>query len=185
MSLKELWTASKEGCLSPLEQSRAWALREVYRENEVPEKKMYTLIASKVTKTATTGKKKTPPTARAILKLFSKIDSDPDWYPGKVVGGCGRKPALSPLAKSVIARSAMTLKKKGGEPTYRRMLGTCKEAVKNPSTGSAVGKKRVYDIFESQCYDHDPAKPWKHRRKFTKTTLPDQWSRSAWIGRLS
>ena len=39
-SLKDLWTAAKDGNLSPLEQSRAWALREVYREMGIPEKKV-------------------------------------------------------------------------------------------------------------------------------------------------
>ena len=147
-SLKDLWAAGKEGSLGPLEQCRAWALREVYRENGVSEKKLYTQVAEKLFKIGAKGKKGDHPTSRAVLLLFSKIDNDGEWYPGKVEETRGRKPALSSLAKSVIARSAMTIKKRGGEPTYRRMLGTCPEAVKNPSTGSAVAKRRVYDIFE-------------------------------------
>ena len=102
-----------------------------------------------------------------------KIDSDDDWYPGKVEEGRGRKPALNPLAQSVIARSAMSIKRKGGEPTYKRMLGACPDAVKNPSTKKAVGKRRVYDIFEEHCYDDDPDRPWKHRKRLTKSALPD------------
>ena len=111
-SLKDLWTAGKEGSLSPLEQSRAWALREVYRENGVPEKKLYTKVAKKLKK-----KGGGQPTTRAVLKLFAKIDSDRDWHPGKVVGRLGRKPALSGLARSVIKRSAEATKRNGGEPT--------------------------------------------------------------------
>ena len=61
-SLRDLWTAGKEGSLSPLAQCRAWALREVYRENGVPEKKLYTLIADKLTKI---GKKKEAPVESA------------------------------------------------------------------------------------------------------------------------
>ena len=129
-------------------------------------------MAEKLCKIGAKGKKGDHPTARAVLKLFSRIDSDGDWYPGKVEEGRGRKPALSPLAQSVIARSAMSIKSKGGEPTYRRMLGACPDAVKNPSTGTAVGKKRVYAIFESQCYDDGADQPWKHRKKLTKSALP-------------
>ena len=172
-SLKDLWTAGKEGSLSPLEQSRAWALREVYRENGVPEKKLYTKIAEKLVKIGPKRNKSGKPTPRAVLKLFAKMDTDDDWYPGKHVEGRGRKPALSGLAQSVIARSAMTLKRKGGEPTYKRMVGTCRDAVKNPSTGKPVGKKKVYAVFESECYDDGADQPWKHRRRLTKTALPE------------
>ena len=89
-SLQDLWLSGKEGCLSPLEQSRAWALREVYREQEVPEKKLYTKVAEKLTKVGGGA-----PTPRAVLKLFEKIDGDEEWYPGKIAEGRGRKPALS------------------------------------------------------------------------------------------
>ena len=125
-----------------MEQSRAWALREVYREMDIPEKKLYTKLADKLTKVG--GDK---PTARAVLLLFDKIDGDDDWYPGKVEEGRGRKPALTGLARSTIKRSAEAIKRNGGEPTYARILGSCPEAVKNPATNKAVGKKRVYEIF--------------------------------------
>ena len=137
-------------------------MREVYRENGTPEKKLYTQVAEKLFKIGAQGRKGDHPTSRAVLKLFSKIDSDSEWYPGKVEEARGRKPALNPLAQSVIARSAMSIKRKGGEPTYRRMLGTCPDAVKNPSTGTAVGKKRVYSIFESQCFDDGAAVSYTH-----------------------
>ena len=175
-SLKDLWTTGRKGNLCPQEQSRAWALREVYREMGVPEKKLCTKVAQKLVKVGggKKGKKGSDrPTPRAVLKLFSKMDNDDDWFPGKVEEGGGRKQALSPLAKSVIARSAMTIKRKGGEPTYKRMVGTCPDAVKNPSTNRPVDKKRVYNVFETQCYDDGADKPWKHRKKLTKTALPD------------
>jgi len=168
-SLRDLWKAGKEGCLSPLEQSRAWALREVYREMEIPEKKLYTKIADKLTKVG--GDK---PTARAVLLLFDKIDGDDDWYPGKVEEGRGRKPALTGLARSTIKRSAEAIKRNGGEPTYARILASCPEAVKNPATNKAVGKKRVYEIFENECYDDGAEQPWKHRRRLTKSALPEE-----------
>ena len=57
---------------------------------EVPEKKLYTKIAAKLTKIGGGA-----PTSRAVLKFFEKADNDEDWYPGKVEDGRGRKPALS------------------------------------------------------------------------------------------
>ena len=99
-SLEDLWKDGKEGCLSPLEQCRAWALRETYRDDDVPEKKLYTQVASKLTKIG--GGQPTP---RAVLYLFEKMDNDDDWYPGKVQEGRGRKQVLTGLAQSVIKRS--------------------------------------------------------------------------------
>ena len=168
-SLQDLWRTGKEGCLSPLEQSRAWALREVYREMEIPEKKLYTKIADKLTKIG--GGQ---PSSRAVLKLFGKADSDDDWYPGRVKEGRGRKPALTGLARSSIQRSAEAIKRNGGEPTYVRILASCPEAVKNPATGKPVDKKRVFDVFETQCYDDGASEPWKNRRRLTKSALPDK-----------
>jgi hypothetical protein len=66
-TLEDLWKTGKDGCLSPLEQSRAWALREVYREMGVPEKKLYTKLAEKLTKVGSDA-----PTSRAVLLLFEK-----------------------------------------------------------------------------------------------------------------
>ena len=167
-SLKNIWHAGKKGSLSPLEQSKAWALRAVYREMKTPEKKLYTKVAKKLKK-----KGGGQPTTRAVLKLFAKIDSDRDWHPGKVVGRLGRKPALSGLARSVIKRSAESTKRNGGEPTFVRILGSCPGAVKNPSTDQPVDKKRVYDVFRDDCYDDGADKSWRHRKRLTKTALPE------------
>ena len=168
-SLKDLWTAAKDGNLSPLEQSRAWALREVYREMGIPEKKLYTKIAEKLTKAG--GNE--APGSRAVLKLFAKIDGDEDWYPGKVAEGRGRKPALSGLARNAIKRSAEAMKSKGGEPTFNLICGSCPEAVKNPETSNPVDKKRVYDVFRKDCYDEGADEPWTHRKRLQKKALPD------------
>ena len=178
-TLEDAWHAGKQGCLSPLEQSKAWALREVYRELKTPEKKLYTKVAKKLTKVG--GGK---PTSRAVLKLFAKVDNDDDWHPGKAEEGRGRKPALSGVARNAIKRSAEATKKNGGEPTFNRIMGTCLGAVVNPATDKPVDKKRVYDVFRDDCYDDGADQPWKHRKRLTKTALPEdvikqrlQWGR--------
>ena len=178
-SLQDLWLAGKDGCLSPLEQCRAWALREAHREMEIPEKKLYVKVANKLTKIG--GGQ---PTSRALLQLFEKVDEDEDWYPGRVEEGRGRKPALSGAARSAIKRSAEAIKRNGGEPTYGRICASCPEAVKNPDTGKPVDRKRVFDVFDTMCYDDGADKPWKNRRRLTKTALPDDVieKRLAWHG---
>jgi hypothetical protein len=143
-------------------------LREVYREEEIPEKKLYTKVADKLTKIG--GGQ---PSSRAVLKFFDKVDNDDDWYPGKVEEGRGRPRVLTGLARSTIQRSAEAMKRNGHEPTYARILSSCPEAVKNPGTGQPVDKKRVYDIFEEQCCDDGVTRPWKNRRRLTKSALPE------------
>ena len=129
---------------------------------------MYTMVAEKLTKIG--GGEPTP---RAVLKLFKKIDNDEDWYPGKGAESRGRKPVLSGLAKGVVKRSAEAIKRRGGEPTYRGVCAACPVAVQNPDTGKRVGKKRVYDVFQTMCYDDGAEEPWKNRRRLSKTALSD------------
>ena len=174
-SLEDLWLGGKEGCLNPLQQCRAWALREVYREMETPEKKLYQKVASKLTKLGGGA-----PTSRAVLKLFAKIDEDEEWYPGKVEEGRGRKPALDGKARNAIQRSAEAMKRNGSEPTYTLILGSCPGAVINPDTDEPVDKKRVYDVFREQCYDEGAEHPWKHRKCLTKTALSDEIITKRW-----
>ena len=112
-------------------------MREVYREDEVPEKKLYTKLASKLTKIGGGH-----PTPRAVLLLFKKVDNDDDWYPGKIQEGRGRKQVLTGLTKGVIKRSAEAIRRRGGEVTYRSVCGACPEAIKNPETSKPVDKKR-------------------------------------------
>ena len=176
-SLQDLWQKGKAGSLTPLQQTRAWALREVYREMKVPEKKLYSKVALKLKKVGGGS-----PTPRAVLRLFEKVDSGHGWYPGKVAAGRGRKPALSGLARSVIKRSAEAMKRSGHEPTFARVLATCAGAVQNPSTKRPVDKKRIYDTFRDECYDEGADQPWKHRKRLTKTALPEDvvTKRLAW-----
>eukprot|EP00973_Karenia_brevis_P053258 7403257-Karenia_brevis.AAC.1 len=53
-------------------------------------------------------------------------------------------------------------------------LAQCPEATRNPDTGRAVGKKRIYDVMETRCYDEDPEKPWRNRPRLSKTMLTEQ-----------
>ena len=46
--------------------------------------------------------------------------------------------------------------------------------MKNPETQKTVDKKRVYDVFRKSCHDEGADEPWKHRRRLTKTALPEE-----------
>ena len=81
-TLEHLWKSGKTGHLSPLEVLKAWALRKVYLEEGYSEKGLYVKIAGKVKKVGGGA-----PGPDAVRKLLLNIDEDPDWYPGKAMGG--------------------------------------------------------------------------------------------------
>ena len=79
--LKKAWHGGRQGYLSPLSEARAWALREIWREEGKPEYGMLTYIAGKITKNGGGN-----PGQPAMSKFFAKVDADPEWFPGKVSG---------------------------------------------------------------------------------------------------
>ena len=115
------------------------------------------------------------PGPAAVTKLFARMDADKDWFPGKSYQKSrGPAPALSSQAKAAIAKSAMRMKRRGCEPTYARLVGSCSNAVLNPATKKPVDKKRVYDVMRSSCYDESPDELWTCRPRVSKTALsPD------------
>ena len=137
-SLEELWLGGREGTLSPLESLKAFAFYTVYVEQGVSEKTVFAKVAEKVTKLG--GGQ---PGSDAIRKFIEKVQEDPNWYPGKQYGAtAGRKRALAPLARSVIARSAMAYKENDGEPTADVLFSRCPKATVNLETGSRWTRKR-------------------------------------------
>ena len=112
--LRTAWLSARRGYLSALSESRAWALREVWREQNESDHGMLVFVAGRVKKQGGGH-----PQPEAIGKLFAKIDSDPAWFPGKSAQTAfGPKPALSAKARSAIAKSAMSMKSRG-EATYQ------------------------------------------------------------------
>ncbi len=69
--LRQAWLEGREGNLTALSEARAWALREVWREDDKPDYGMLTTIAKKVTKVGGGH-----PSHTAISKLFDRIDDD-------------------------------------------------------------------------------------------------------------
>ena len=69
----------------------------------------------------------------------------------------------------------MAMKARGEEPTYPALIASNPQALLNPQTCKHVGKKRVYAIMESLCFD-DPENPddtWSHLARLSKNALTD------------
>ena len=108
-------------------------------------------------------RKKIHPTEQAIGKLLAKMESDPEWFPGKQYGSkAGAKEQIPNSNKAAIARSAMALKRNGGEPTYASVLARNPNAAKNPCTQEPISPDTMSKIFKERCYDEDRDDTWGH-----------------------
>jgi hypothetical protein len=108
-------------------------------------------------------RQKKRPTEQAIGQLLAKMESDPHWFPGKKYGSkAGAKAQIPNVNKAVVARSAMSLKKSGVEPTYANVLARNPNAAKNPSTGEPISPDSMSKIFKERCYDEVPEDTWGH-----------------------
>ena len=172
--LEKAWTEAPEGRLPAWEQAKAWALREVWRQEKESEYGMLPYICSKVKKSVTDGASLAQPSPGSMCEFFTKVDADPDWFPGKTTQQkFGPNPVMSAQSKQAVARCAMALKRRGVEPTYTRVVALCPKATLNPQTNRPVAKKRVYDTFREDCYDSDSETPWCHKARNSKSVLPD------------
>ncbi len=116
--LHKAWRGGREGYLSALEEARAWALREVWQDDGKPDYGMHTYIAGKIKKIGGGH-----PGCAAVKKFFDKVDADPKWYPGKKTQAqFGPASVISPTNQAIVARSAMAMKERGGEPTYASVV---------------------------------------------------------------
>ena len=105
-TLQNLWKSGRQGYLSPLEQMRALAYRDIYLELGVPEWGLQTKVAGKLKKIGGGS-----PTAEGVRLLWQKVDGDPAWFPGKSYQEQhGPAPALNGSKRQCIGRSMMAYK---------------------------------------------------------------------------
>ena len=81
--LAKLWLEAPEGSLCGREQAKAWALREVWKQEEKGTYGMLPFIASRLRKMSDGQPGGEAPSKQAVEKLLAKIGADPDWVPGK------------------------------------------------------------------------------------------------------
>ena len=168
--LRKAWLQGKDGSLPAREQAKAWALREVWRQDQKPEYGMNTFIATKVTKQGGGA-----PSPQAIIKLFMRIDADEDWFPGKAnYENIGAPRVITSSQRAVVSRCAMRMKEKGVEPTYGKIVAACPKAAYNPKTRQPFSKDTVYTILREDCYDDNPFLPWEHKSRYSKKALTEE-----------
>ena len=181
--LREAWLGGSEGTMSAQTEARAWSLREAWRDEGKPSYGMLTYIASKVYKIVPPMAKKEHPTPSALHQLFQKIDNDKGWFPGKSEQvKHGPAPAINGTNQSIIARSAMTMKERGEEPTYGSVVAHNPKASLNPKTKGAVSPKALYKVLRKRCYDdaNDPDDTWTHDSRYSKEALTEDQIAARW-----
>ena len=170
--LRQAWLEGRDGNLNALGEAKAWALREVWRANHDNDYGLLPFVAARVAKC---GFDEEHPSTSALYQLFSKMDGDDAWFPGKSYQvKHGPAKALNGTCVQAIATSAMAAKKRKIEPTYKLIVGSCENAIINPDTGKPVDKKIVYEIFRKNCFDENADEPWQHKARYSKTALPGQ-----------
>ena len=144
----------------------------------------YSQIAEEVTKVGGGH-----PTKQAISDLAAAVAADSNWYPGKVTEMAnkrGPKPKFAVLKRKQVAKSAMSLKRRGLEPTVAAVQLQTPAAATNPSTGDFFTAPTISRVFKELCYDDSPADPWAHTKPYQKTALPKELiaARLRWASRI-
>ena len=162
--LSNLWKTGRVGTLTPWSQCKVWALAKAWKIVKPDTAHgRNTWIKDLVEVVTEDKRRKQHPTEQAIGKLLAKMESDPDWFPGKHYGSKpGAKAQIPNINKAVVARSAMTLKKNGTEPTYSNVLARNPNAARNPVTDEPISPDTMSRIFKEKCYDEVPEDTWEH-----------------------
>ena len=175
-ALKNFWLQAPEDRLCAREQAKAWALRELWREEGKGDYGLYSWVAGKVKKTKNGKPNGDNPTNTSMKEFFDKIDDDGEWFPGKHTGGKrGPKRVLTGVKVTAIVSAAKRLKAEGEEPTYSAVVAACPVATLNPATGEPVDKALLYTVLRESCYDDDddPEDTWDHRNRLARGALDE------------
>ena len=166
--LAAYWLAAAPGTLCAWEQAKALAYREASKELHNGKVKL-AWVASKLTKQGGGS-----PQKGSLSEFFSKVDADPQWFPGKHGGAKrGRPPVLTAAKRRCIAQSLMRAKARGEEPCPAVAVHRCPTSTLNPETGEPFCENTLRKLMTEDCYDVDPAKPWRFQTKLQKVFLPE------------
>ena len=189
MTLHEIWTTAAEGRMSPKEQCKLWALRQVLRK-QGEDDTQYEWMASQVMLARGSQRKKKVarhPGREAVRQFFERVDAaGDDWYPGYSAGQRGRKTEMTPGKRRAIATSMMAAKKRGTLPCYETAVTLAPNATWNETTNAPFSRYTINDVLTTDCYDEDPNKPWTWRfgTKRRALTGTDRGLRVEWAKRL-
>jgi len=183
--LRELWLGGQDNRLCAREQAKAWALREVWlEENKKKEKGTYGLneyVAARVRKNRGGKPAGEHPSGSSMKEFFEKVDKDEEWFPGKHSGAKrGPDRVLKGPKKNGIIQAAKRLMRDEGEVTYSSCIAAAPNAAVNPATGEPVSPDLIYRVFLEEIYDDpdDPEDKWDHRARLSRVALdPNQIKR--------
>ena len=176
--LREFWhTSSAPYRLTAWQKVRALALRDVSREMYDGHVKV-NWIATKLRKTDGTCKAYSddPVQHGSVCEFFEKVDADPEWFPGKHYGEKkrGPKPVFTKSKRARVASSGMSQKADGEEPCVDVTIVKCPAATWNPITKKPFCDKTIRKVWLTECYDFDPAFPWKYQYPLQKIAIPTE-----------
>ena len=160
--------------MSALNQARAIALRQAWRDLKDSEYGMLAYIRQKVEKIGEGRPSDRRPTDGALVKFFKRVDADAEWFPGKSdQEQYGPAPKFNGTNRAIAAKSAMAMRERGEEPTYSAMVAANPNALLNPDTGEPFSKFVVYNLLRAECYDdpNDPDDTWTHETRHTAAAL--------------
>ena len=172
--LKNLWLQAPEGKLCGREQAKAWALREVWQDQEKSSYGMLPFIASRLCKMADGKPTGEPPSKQAVEQLFEKIDADQEWFPGKHSDATrGPKRVLVGCKVTGIVSACKRIKAEGDDATYSEVVARAPKATLNPKTNEPVDKKLVYRVFREHCHDEGAEDHWDHLSRLSQLPLDE------------
>ena len=96
------------------------------------------------------------PCENSIRVWREKFEADPDRYPGKQAEDAekpGRKKVITKAQEAAIAKSAMSLKRKGVGPTVAAVTAQCPAATLNPETDEPFTAKVILEVFPGHRAD--------------------------------
>lgn len=181
MSLRQLWASAATGRMTPKEQCKLWALREVLRAQGA-DTTQFEWMSQQVTVVGGGS-----PGRDAVRRFFQRVDAaGDDWHPGYTAGRRGRRPEMTPRKRRMLAASMMAAKKRGVIPCYETALVWAPRASFNDATSAPFSRQTINEVLTTSCYDKDPSKPWEFRYGAKRRALmeEDKAMRLDWARRL-
>ena len=181
MALRDAWTEAANGRLSPREQCKLWALRQVLRKQGEHDEQ-YEWMASQVT-VAGGGH----PGRQSVREFFKRVDGAGDaWFPGYNSGKRGRPLEMTKKKRRAIATSMMAAKARGELPCYETAVAYCPSATFNDATQAVFSHEKINEVLTTDCYDETPDRPWEFRygAKRRPLTADAREQRMDWGSRL-
>ena len=84
--LRNAWLGGRDGRLCGREQAKAWALREAWQLQKDSSYGMVQFVCERVRANKNGKPNGDHPKHGSMVEFFSKVDADPDWFPGKTSG---------------------------------------------------------------------------------------------------